>query len=222
MAKAALFDVDGTLIDTVDLHARAWQDAFAKWGKQVGFAEVRKQIGKGADQLLPVFLTQAEQDEFGERMTAWRGKHFLREYFPQARPFPKVRELFEALIARGLRVAVASSAKGEELDHYTRLARIDDLLDAQTTSDDAERSKPHPDIFLATLDRLGLPARDCVGVGDTAYDAIACRKAGVPVIGVRCGGFPEDELRAEGCREIHDDPADLLAHLDQSILGGRV
>lgn len=215
MPKAVLFDMDGTLIDTVDLHARAWQDALGKWGKNVTFEEVRKQVGKGADQLLPVFLTKAEQDEFGERMTAWRGKHFLREYFPQAKPFPRVRELFERLIETGRKVAVASSAKGEELGHYKRLARIDDLLDAETTSDDADKSKPHPDIFLAALEKLGLPARDCVGVGDTPYDAIACSKAGIAVVGVRCGGFPEEELRRGGCAAIYDDPAGLLAHLEE-------
>jgi HAD superfamily hydrolase (TIGR01509 family) len=218
MAKAAIFDVDGTLLDSNDLHARAWQDAFRKWGKEIPFEKIRRQIGKGGDQLMPVFLSKEELEKLGHELSEWRTKHFLKTYLPKAKPFPKVRELFQELLRRGKQIALASSAKGEELEQYKRILHIEDLIHAQTTKDDAEKSKPHPDIFVAALGRLGVDADDAIAVGDTPYDAIACRRAGIRFVGLRCGGFPEEDLRREGCIAIYDDPADLLAHLDESPL----
>src|SRR5207237_10733701 len=117
-ATPVIFDVAGTLIDTVDLHARAWQDAFRKWGKEVPFERVREQIGKGGDQLMPVFFSKEELKKFGEEMSGWRTKHFLKNYLPKAKPFPKTRELFQELLRREKKIALASSAKGEELEQY--------------------------------------------------------------------------------------------------------
>lgn len=213
MAKAVLFDVDGTLIDTNDLHARAWQDAFRKWGKEIPFDKIRSQIGKGGDQLMPVFLSKKEMEELSDELSKWRTKHFLETHLPQAKPFPKVRELFQELLRRGKKIALASSANGEELEQHKRILKIEDLIHAETTKDDAEKSKPHPDIFVAALARLRVDADEAVSVGDTPYDAIACRRAGIRIVGVRCGGFPEEDLRREGCVAIYGDPADLLAHV---------
>src|SRR3954469_25579670 len=155
--EAAIFDVDGTLVDSVDLHARAWQEALAHFGHRVAFEEVRSQISKGGDQLLPVFLSQDEMALKGETIDQWRGDLWKSEYLKRVRPFPKVRELFQAILRRGLRIALASSSKKDELEMYQRIAGIDGLIHGETSADDAEKSKPHPDIFDAALRKLGGP-----------------------------------------------------------------
>lgn len=219
MFKAVIFDVDGTLVDSVDLHARAWQEAFAHFGKHFDFERVRSQIGKGGDQLMPVFLSEAELDEFGEELEKYRGELFKREYLPRVKGFPRVRELFQRVKDEGLQIALASSAKGEELQAYKKLARIEDLVEEETSADDAEKSKPHPDIFEAALERLGdVQPSEAIVVGDTPYDAEAASKAGVKTVGLLSGGFPEKDLRAAGCIRIYKDPADLLANYDSSPL----
>jgi len=219
MPKAVIFDVDGTLIDSVDLHAKAWQDAFAEYGRDVPFDDIRGQIGKGGDQLLPVFLSEDDIEAFGEELEERRGAILKERYLPKVQAFPGVRALFEHLRAEGLDIALASSAKEDELETYKKVADIGDLIDEQTSSDDAESSKPHPDIFLAALKRLGNPdPQDVIVVGDTSYDAEAAGKAGLRTIGVLCGGFPEDSLRKAGCIAIYQDPADLLARYDGSPL----
>ena len=216
---AVIFDIDGTLVNSVDAHARAWQEAFAKFGKEISFERIRHQIGKGGDQLLPVFLSEDELADFGEELDHFRCDLFKRQYLPELSGFPKVRKLFEALRGAGSRIALASSAKGDELAHYQRLTHIEDLVDAETSADDLEQSKSRPDIFQAALRKLGSPPLDAVVVvGDTPYDAIAARRAGLHTIGVLCGGFPERELREAGCVEIYRDPADLLARSRHTLL----
>ena len=138
MIKAVIFDVDGTLVDSVDLHARAWQEAFRRFGEEIPYERVRHQIGKGGDQLMPVFLSKEELGEFGEELEKYRGELFKREYLPEVKGFPGVRELFQRVKAEGLKVALASSAKGDELKTYKKLARIEDLVEEETSADDAE------------------------------------------------------------------------------------
>lgn len=219
MVKAVIFDIDGTLIDSVDLHARAWQEAFAHFGKQFAFEKVRYQIGKGGDQLLPVFLSEREIEEFGDELTEYRGELFKRKHLPHVVAFPRVRELFERILRDGKRIALASSAKKDELKEYKRIANIEDLVEEEASADDAEKSKPHPDIFEAALSQLGdAEPSDSIVVGDTPYDAEAARKAGLQTIGLLSGGFPEEDLRAAGCVRIYKDAAELLADYDTSPL----
>jgi HAD superfamily hydrolase (TIGR01549 family) len=219
MIKAVLFDVDGTLIDSVDLHARAWQEALADFGYDVAFEAVRSQIGKGGDQLMPVFVPKDDLERRGEELETYRGDLFKRKYLPQVRPFPKVRDLFERLRADGKAIVLASSGKAEEVKRYMDIARIADLIDASTSSDEVERSKPYGDIFAAALGKAA-PARaeEAIVIGDTPYDAQAAGKVGLRTIGVLCGGFPEAGLRAAGCSAIFRDPADLLARYEHSPL----
>jgi HAD superfamily hydrolase (TIGR01509 family) len=213
-----IFDIDGTLVDSVDFHAEAWQRAFAKFGKEIPFERVRSQIGKGGDQLLPVFWSKEELERLEKPMTDYRTELYHKEYLPRVTAFPKVRELFKHLLAHGKRLALASSAKGDELETYKEKAGIQDLVETATSSDDAEKSKPYPDIFEAALERLGHPAAaECVVVGDTPYDIEAAAKAGLRTIAVRCGGFPEKTLR--GAVAIYDGPADLLLRYEESPLG---
>ena len=210
MSVAFVFDVDGTLIDSVDLHARAWQETLGHFGFEVPYEQVRGQIGKGGDQLMPVFVPADRLDDIGERIEEYRAELFKREYLPRAKPFPAVRDLFQRIRRDGHRIALASSAKADELEQYKRLLHVDDLIDAETTSNDVESSKPCPDVFEAALQRMGVEPDQALVVGDTPYDAIAARRAGVRVVGVLCGGFPETDLRDQGCVAIYRDPADLL------------
>jgi len=217
MIKAVVFDVDGTIVDSVDLHAEAWQEAFKKFGKEVDLEAVRRQIGKGADQLLPVFFSPVELAQFGKELEEYRSNLYKEEYLPHVKAFPKVGELFERIRQDGKRIALASSAKGDELNTYKKLARIEDLTEAETSSEDAEKSKPHPDIFEAALGELGDVARNrVVVVGDTPYDAQAAAKADLYTIGLLCGGWNENDLRGAGCIAIYRDPAELLARYGES------
>jgi HAD superfamily hydrolase (TIGR01509 family) len=208
--RAVVFDVDGTLVDSVDAHAKAWQDTFRHFGYDFAYSDLRHNVGKGADQYLAAFLPENEIQRLGEEMVKWRLDRFKREYLPAVKAFPCVRELFEHLRGRDLSIALASSAKGDELDSYLKLIDVEDLLDARTTSDDADKSKPHPDIFEAALSKLRVGPADAVVIGDTPYDAEAATRAGIASVGVLCGGFSEQELRGAGCRDIYRDPEDLL------------
>ncbi|HEX8845007.1 MAG TPA: HAD family hydrolase [Pyrinomonadaceae bacterium] len=222
MIKAVIFDIDGTLVDSVDLHAQAWKEAFEHFGRDVPFDEVRHQIGKGGDQLMPVFFSKEELREFGEELEKYRGELFKRDFIKRVRPFAHVRDLLRRIRDDRLRIALASSAKEEELKVYKKIARIEDLVEEETSADDADKSKPHPDIFEAALERLdGIKADEAIVVGDTPYDAQAAGKIGLRTIGVLCGGFPEAELKAAGCVEIYQDPADLLARYDDSAIKSR-
>jgi phosphoglycolate phosphatase-like HAD superfamily hydrolase len=218
MSKAAIFDLDGTLIDSVDLHALAWHEAMVKFGHDVSFEQARSQIGKGGDQLIPVFLSASEQRDHGEEMEDWRGNRFKTAHLPLVRPFSAVPDLLRRVRDAGLRVAIASSAKKDALPKYLDIAGITELVDVTTSSDDVEQSKPAPDIFETALGKLGIQGRDAVAIGDTPYDAIAAGKAGIATIGVLCGGFTEETLRQAGCAEIYPGPAALFACFESSLL----
>jgi HAD superfamily hydrolase (TIGR01549 family) len=215
MVEYVIFDVDGTLVDSVDEHAEAWRRAFLEFGRDVPFAHVRSQIGKGADQLIPVFFNEEEIGRFGKELEEYRTQLFLKDFLPKIRAFPKVRELFQRLRKEGRRTALASSAKEEELKHYVKLCRIEGLFEEATNKDEVDKSKPHPDIFAVAMKRLGDPEVSAtVVVGDTPYDALAAGKLSLPTVGMLCGGFPADDLRAAGCRVLMKDPAELLARFE--------
>ena len=215
--RGVIFDVDGTLVDSNNLHIEAWREAFARYGKALGYDEVHAQIGKGGDQLMPVFLSREELETFGEALERMRIDLFVAKYLPRAKPFAKVRELFQRLKDDGLRIALASSAKKEELAQHKKNLGIDDLLEGATSADDAEHSKPSPDIFVAALHRLeGIAPEESVVVGDSPYDAVAAARAGMRTIGVLSGGFSAERLRKEGVIAVYRDVADLLQRYDQS------
>ncbi len=218
LVEVAVFDVDGTLIDSNDGHAEAWEIVFAQFGHTIPAARVRPHIGKGGDQLMPEFLSPAEIKAHGKDISEARKTVVKERFMPGFKPFPEVRDLFLDLRARGIRLALASSASAEELEGYKEIAGIGDLLDEQTTSDDASSSKPEPDIFQAVLKRLGkLPIGCILVVGDTPYDATAAAKAGLKTLCVRCGGFPESDLRGAGAVAVYQDPADLRRNLAKAF-----
>jgi len=168
---------------------------------------------------MPVFVPKDDLERRGQELETYRGDLFKRKYLPHVRPFPQVRDLFERLRADGKAIVLASSGKAEEVKRYMDIARIADLIDASTSSDEVERSKPYGDIFAAALGKAA-PARaeEAIVIGDTPYDAQAAGKVGLRTIGVLCGGFPEAGLRAAGCSAIFRDPADLLARYEHSPL----
>ena len=217
--SAVIFDVDGTLIDSVDLHALAWRDALVHFGLPADLQDLRLNIGKGGDQLAPGFVPPDVLAARGEEIERFRLERFRREYLGQVRPFPGVRALFERIRADGTTILIASSAKAAEVADYLKIAEVEDLVDAATSSDDAEKSKPFPDIFNAALAKApGVQARAAVVVGDTPYDAEAARGAGVECIGVLCGGFTRDSLVSAGCIAVYRDPEDLLRDYEASPL----
>jgi phosphoglycolate phosphatase-like HAD superfamily hydrolase len=140
-------------------------------------------------------------------------------YLYQIKAFPKVPQLFQRIRADRIKIFLGSSAKSEELQTYKKIAGIEGLIDGETSSEDAEKSKPHPDVFQAAMAKLeGIHTSEVVVVGDSPYDAEAAGKVGLRTIGFRSGGFAEAKLRAAGCIAIYDGPADLLARYDGSVL----
>lgn len=219
MIKAVIFDIDGTLIDSVDQHAEAWQRAFREFGREIEFYELRRQVGKGGDTFLPVFLNEREIDEFGEKATKRRGEILKEEFLSGIKPFPRVRELFERIKADGKQIALASSANADELAEYKKIADIVDLIEEETSADDAERSKPYPDIFEAALNKLkNVRADEAIIVGDTAYDIQAAKAIKVKSIGVLTGGWAKSELLRTGCLEVYKDVAQLLENYENSSI----
>jgi HAD superfamily hydrolase (TIGR01509 family) len=221
MLRAVIFDVDGTLVDSNELHVQAWDETFRRYGKQFSRKELHEHIGEGGDQYIPNFLSEAEIREFGAHIEKERGELYKQKYLPHVRAFPGVRELFQRIRADGKRIALASSGKADELDQYRALCHIGDLIDAQTTKDDVAHSKPHADIFIAALNHLGnIAAEQAIVVGDSPYDAMAAKRIALPTIGLLCGGFSEEKLRAAGAVGIFRDVADLLENYEASPLAG--
>ncbi len=216
MIEAVLCDIDGTLVQSNWLHAAAWKDAFAAMGIQVELEEVRRQIGKGGDELVPVFVPWWRRSAVEEPLKAYRKFVFQQDYLQQVKPLPKVREFLLRLEGAGIRLSLASSADKDQLENYKKIALMEDLIEESSSADDAERSKPHPDIFEATLEKLGLPASKVLALGDTPYDAEAAGKAGISTIGVMTGGWSKEELLEAGCIEVYTDVAELLERFEES------
>lgn len=214
--EAVLFDIDGTLVDSNDLHIASWRSAFAHFGIEVSYEDVHAQMGKGGDQLIPVFCTPEQIDKFGTALEKLRLDIFVREHLPHVQPFPGVRELFGRLRADGRRIALATSAKDVELESHVKNLGVAGLFEDATSADDAEHSKPCPDIFEAALARLeGVSADSAIVVGDTPYDAIAAGRAGISTIAVLSGGFAERTLREAGAIAVYRDVADLVERYEE-------
>ena len=212
---AFIFDIDGTLVDSNELHVDSWDRAFREFGKQFPREELRAQIGKGSDQYLPEFLTPEEIERFGEQLDEYRSDLFKKEYLPKVHPFPKVHELFQHIRDDDKRIVLASSGKKADTKYYVELLNISDLIDGCVSGDDADSSKPAPDIFTASLEKLGdVSSAQAVTVGDTRFDVEAAKKAGLQTIAFLCGGTAESVLREAGAIGLYRGPADFLAHYD--------
>lgn len=214
--RGVLLDMDGTLIDSNEAHARAWERAFADHGQPVSYDEIRQRIGMGGDNLIPAILGIEKESALGSQISERRSAIYRDEYLPDLHPFPGVRALLERMRDAGLRLAIATSSPTEELEPALDITGIRDLLEKRTTADDAESSKPDPDILHAALDRLGLRPDEAVMLGDTPYDIAAAGQANLDVIAFRSGGFPDEDLT--GALAIFDGPEDLLERWEESPL----
>jgi HAD superfamily hydrolase (TIGR01509 family) len=218
MIKAVLFDVDGTLIDSNDLHAAAWREAFLHFGVDLPLDAVRSQIGKGGDNLIPALLPSKLVAERQEEIETFRSDLFKRDYLPRVVPFPGVRGLFERIVADGRKIVLATSANADELHFHLGVIGASDLVSATTTKDDVKHSKPDPDIFAAALGKAEVEANEAVVIGDSPFDMQAAAKIGIRTIGFRSGGFPDEAVTGGGAAELYDGPADLLARYHESLI----
>lgn len=214
---AVIFDIDGTLLDSNDANAYAWRKTFEEFGKTVPQPDIRGAIGKGGDNLLPDFWSKEELERLEEPLGKRRSEIYQKELLPKMQAFTLAREFGARLREDGYKVAVASSAKREELEVSLEIIGFESLIQAQTSTDDAKSSKPDPDIFLAALDRLGGPdpARVIV-VGDTPYDVTAAKKAGMRTVAVLCGGFSRESLEEAGAIAIYQSPSEMLLRYDET------
>ncbi|MET0795408.1 MAG: HAD family hydrolase [Polyangiaceae bacterium] len=217
--KAVLLDVDGTLVDSNDAHAQAWQTVFERNGFPATFERVRELIGKGGDKLVPEVTRLAVDSADGLRMARERSALFKHLYLPHLRAFPRADALLQRLSAAGLELIVASSASAEELEPLLELCGASRFVSHKTSSNNAAHSKPDPDIVLVALAKAGCAPSEAVMLGDTPYDVDAATRAGVRAVALRSGGHPDAALAR--AIAIYDDVADLLAHFDSSIFGAQ-
>lgn len=216
--RAAILDIDGTLIDTNDAHAHAWVDACAEFRIEIPFGKVRPMIGMGGDKVLPELTGETEESERGKEIKERRGEIFRERYLDGCRPFPGARELLERMRDEGLALVIATSASKDDMAALLKKIGVADLIDGKTSASDAEESKPDPDIVQAALKKAKAQPGEAVMLGDTPYDVQSAGGAGVRCVALRCGGWwKDDDFRAAAA--IYDDPQDLLAHFDESPFG---
>lgn len=213
LIRAVFLDIDGTLLDSNDAHARSWVEALAAHGFDVPYDDIRVRIGKGGDLLLPEVTGLDSESETGKKISATRQKLFRENFLPHLRPFPASRELVQRFKKEGLFIVVASSAESSILDQLLERAGVLDLVDAKTKRGEGDASKPAPDLIEQALELAGVPPEEAVMLGDTPYDIEAARRAGVRTIALTCGGWSPQDLR--GASAIHRDPKDLLAQLER-------
>jgi HAD superfamily hydrolase (TIGR01509 family) len=214
-----LLDVDGTLIDSNDAHAHAWIDVCREFGHGADFDTVRRMIGMGGDKLMPKAFGIEHDSPEGKKMSKRRSEIFRERYLPTLKPFPDARALLERMRGDGHSLVVATSAQKDEMKGLLKAAGIGDLLEEATSSSDAESSKPDPDIIVAALEKADATAAEAIMLGDTPYDVAAATRAGVSIVGLRCGGWADDDLR--GAVAVYADPAELLRDYDQSPFAAR-
>ena len=216
--KAVLTDVDGTLVDTTYLHTVAWWQALIEYGHTVPMSTVHRAIGMGTDNILD-HLLGSDHDKTDDEAIADAHSALAAVHWPTLRATNGAAKLLRACKARGLTVVLASSAQKRELAALRAAIDADDAVTGVTSADDVGRSKPAPDIVGAALATAGVRPEEAVFVGDAVWDAYAATKAGVACLGVSCGGTSAAELIEAGMAEVYDDPADLVARLDLSLIG---
>ncbi|WP_260599959.1 HAD family hydrolase [Sphingomonas endolithica] len=216
--KAILFDIDGTLVDSNDMHVIAWEEAFAGIGATFDRQVIHDQIGKGTDMLVPTLLPDLDDDAV-EALGDAHGDIFKAKFLERAQPFPEAHDLLARAHAAGQKVVLASSASAPELEHYLDLLDARDLVSETTSADDVANTKPAPDIFATALSKVTpLGPDEVLVVGDTPYDIEAAAKCGIAAVGLRSGKFPDAVLLKAGAIAIYDDVAALLADYDVSPL----
>jgi HAD superfamily hydrolase (TIGR01549 family) len=211
---AVLFDVDGTLVDSNYLHVHAWYRAFRDAAFPVDAWRIHRSIGMDGSRLV-ASLAAAADDNSRARVKELHS-HYYRQTTSLLRRLPGARELLETVKSLGLQIVLASSAPGDELAILRDVLASDDLVSAVTSSEDVDAAKPDPDIVRIALARAGVGSERAVFVGDTVWDVMACKRAGVPAIALRSGGVSRDELEKAGAVRVFDDAHDLCQHIDST------
>lgn len=215
MIDTVILDVDGTLVDSNYHHSIAWARAFGRYDLFPPLWRIHRAIGMGGDRLVAEVAGQVAEDEHGDALRdRWTTE--FDQLIGEVRPFDGSRHLLETLKQRGLSVVLASSGQPQHVEAFLDLFDGKSLADAWTTAEDAEESKPAADLLLAAIDRVH--GSSGVMVGDATWDAQAARAAGLSSIGLRTGGFGEDELRGAGASAVFDGPQDLTEALTQGLL----
>jgi len=216
--RGIIFDIDGTLVDSNDAHAHAWQQAMAENGYDVSFDRVRPLIGMGGDKVLPEVLGIQKDSEPGSQIDQRRGQLFKERYLPHLRAFPGAMALLRHLHNQDFMLAIATSAKPDEMNSLLHIIdpHASDLFTQEVSSKEATQSKPDPDVVQVALKRTQCPPGQALMIGDTAYDIKAAARSGIKTIAFRCGGWSDHDL--QDAIAIYDGPTDLLAHYDQSPL----
>ena len=213
----AVLDIDGTLVDTNYHHAVAWYRAFRQAGFVLPLWRIHRHIGMGGDQLVGALAGEGFDREHGDDVRAAE-KVLYMELIGEVEPLEGARKLLEDLKGSGHAIVLASSAKTEELEHYLTLLDARTLADAWTASADVERTKPHPDLLLAALEKTQSTPEQAGMIGDSVWDCQAAEKAGVRSVGVLTGGFSESELLDAGASHVYRSVEDLRQDLANSPL----
>lgn len=207
MIKAFIFDIDGTLVDTAQLHINSWIRAFKEFGLDIPSDKIQSQIGRRATEIAEAIVPKNKQDEVASIVE--KKRLVFREYYPKIKPFPMVKELFELLNKNGIKLALATSTTRRDAEFYTEILSIENLVGATITAEDIEHSKPNPEIFLKAARRLEIDPGESVCVGDSPHDMAAAKNAGMLAIGVLTGGYTRKELQETGADEIYRNIGDL-------------
>lgn len=218
MTRAALFDVDGTLVDTNYLHVTAWWEAFRQAGHTVPMPAVHRAIGLGSGDLVAHLLGPARDREQDAGISATHSALYAT-CFERLPPLDGAADLLRALAGRGWTLVLATSASGRELKALRRALDADDVISGTASSDDVDEGKPAPDPIRHALDIAGATDDEAVYIGDSVWDMAAATRASVPAVGLLSGGIPRADLEAAGAVEIHDSPAALLDRLDSGVIG---
>jgi len=212
--RGVIFDVDGTLVASNEAHARSWVDTLHEIGYDVPFDVIWPMVGMGGDKLLPSATGIESDSALGEKLSKRRWEIFVRDYLPHLRPTPGARDLVARMKEDGLKLVVATSAKGNEVELLLEAAGVADLFELKTSSSDAAESKPDPDIVQAAVRKSRISPEHLIMLGDTPYDVEASIGAHVNLVGLLSGGWTVAEL--SGATAIYDHPADLLRWYDIS------
>jgi HAD superfamily hydrolase (TIGR01549 family) len=215
MPKAAILDVDGTLVDTNYQHALAWYRAFRRHGIVLPIWRIHRHIGMGGDQLVAALTSEKVEEQQGEDIRAAERVLYF-ELIEQVEPLAGARDLIEDLRRAGRRVVLASSAKPEEVDHYLDLLDARGIVDDWTTSGDVEATKPEPDLVHAAIEKAGKD--EAVMVGDSTWDCVAAKRAGIETVAVLTGGFSEQELLDAGAACVFESIEELRGSLGDTPL----
>jgi HAD superfamily hydrolase (TIGR01509 family) len=213
---AFIFDLDGTLIDSVYEHVLAWREALEEAGIELAVWRIHRRIGMSGGLLVNALARETGREvtpDDAARLQKLHAKTYLRQV-ARVRPLPGARELLRSLTKMGVPWAIATSGTVESARPALALLEISDSA-IVITRDMVKHAKPDPDLFVAAAERLGAPIATSVVVGDSVWDLLAARRAGALGVGVLSGGYGQDELERAGAYRVYQDPADLLEHLDE-------